>query len=701
MNFAWLTVGLCRRGAFARLAVGMYLAVCAVGGLEQAHAQAAWAYRGAPFRCTFEVGAAPQFPDAGWLISVPDMGHGMPGAADTVVVDSAGKVVPIQRVHRGELQDILLLAKDLQPQQKVMVYFGGRTARNAPSWIPRQSLFMEVRAVPLTAQFRNLQDTEALWKGSAGVYGAAFVDNITGLENPFGQSGGFITRYKGSLHPKPGNYEILAASVDAGYTWLNQKLEFPLPNAPAIPKKISEWAGKKFVVDQKGLLVEHLHGWRGDIETRPVARFMYLERGGSKPLVPKMFDNKDWVHPGATKLVKLEHEGMGEIPVLKFENRDYVGWGEEWYFDSRFGFASPPAPDLKVKWEFADGGRYEQAAAERVFADMDPVLGTVWLTRGTQTIGLKFRVVLGSDIKPASINKPKDVDRYLTKILAEDLQNLPEQTVQIYFKFVQEFGSEDQAAKLAGAWLARKPDLNNSLFESALLSHLHVSAQRDPQGALAEMAKLNPAVAQKFLRDLALFELDTRIFLLRDDSALELANRMLNAYAKDAAMLQTVRTRIGDLFRLQGKVKEAEQAYLATQKSIKDESEGRKYAAQDRAHSVAVTNLLENGHKVEALKKLRAWEIEHPMAKLQSDFLLLNGRVLMEKGRWMEALKEIESYKLLNPDSPLQIPADFYRAQALKGLGRRAEAVQIWSSIATQYPRHPLAAESLRATQNP
>lgn len=700
-DFVWFKAGR-RSGAMARrLMTALLVIACGHAGLERGYAQASWVHRGASFRCTFEAVGAPQFPDAGWLLSVPDMGHGMPGAADTVVVDAAGKPVPIQRVYRGELQETLLLAKDLQPQQKVTVYFGGRTPRNAPAWTPRQSLYMEVRAVPLTAQFRNLQDSEALWKGSAGVYGAAFVDNITGLENPFGQSGGFITRYRGYLNPKPGTYEILAASVDAGYTWLNQKLEFPLPNAPSIPLKVSEWVGKKFAVDQKGILVEHLHGWRGGIETRPVARFMYLERGGAKPLVPKMFDNKDWVHPGTTKLVKLEHESVGEIPILKFENRDYVGWGDEWYFDSRFGFATPPAPDLKVKWEFKDGGRYEQAAAERVIPDTDPVLGVVSLTRGNQNVKLGFRVVLGSDIKPASINKQKDVDRYIAKMLAEDFPNLPERTVQIYFKFVREFGSEDQAAKIAGAWLARKPDLTNPLFESALLSHLHVSAQRNPQAALAEMAKLDPAISQKFIRDLALFELDTRIFLLRDDSALDLANRMLGAFSKDAAMLQTVRTRIGDLYRLQGKVKEAEQAYLATQKSIKDESEGRKYAAQDRAHSVAVINLLENGHKVEALQKLRAWEIEHPMAKLQSDFLLLSGRVLMEKGRWMEALKEIESYKLLNPDSPLQIPADFYRAQALKGLGRKPEAMQIWSSIATQYPKHPLAAEALRLTQNP
>jgi hypothetical protein len=49
----------------------------------------------------------------------------------------------------------------------------------------------------------------------------------------------------------------------------------------------------------------------------------------------------------------------------------------------------------------------------------------------------------------------------------------------------------------------------------------------------------------------------------------------------------------------------------------------------------------------------------------------------------------------------MQISADFYRAIALKGLGRRNEAVKIWSSIFTQYPKHPLASESQRMIQNP
>jgi tetratricopeptide (TPR) repeat protein len=81
------------------------------------------------------------------------------------------------------------------------------------------------------------------------------------------------------------------------------------------------------------------------------------------------------------------------------------------------------------------------------------------------------------------------------------------------------------------------------------------------------------------------------------------------------------------------------------------------------------------------------------MAKYDSDFLLLRGRVLMTFGRWNEALQEIESFRAMQPDSPYQIPADFHRAHALYELGRKDEARAIWQEIVTKYPKNELVTE--------
>ncbi len=86
--------------------------------------------------------------------------------------------------------------------------------------------------------------------------------------------------------------------------------------------------------------------------------------------------------------------------------------------------------------------------------------------------------------------------------------------------------------------------------------------------------------------------------------------------------------------------------------------------------------------------------MNHPIAKFDSDYLLLRGRTLNAFGRWNESLAELDSFKKAQPDSPYVIDADFYRAQALDGLGRRDEARKIWSAIAKDYPNSDLAGPS-------
>ena len=52
-------------------------------------------------------------------------------------------------------------------------------------------------------------------------------------------------------------------------------------------------------------------------------------------------------------------------------------------------------------------------------------------------------------------------------------------------------------------------------------------------------------------------------------------------------------------------------------------------------------------------------------------------------------------------DSPYVIDADFYRAQALDGLGKKDDARKIWNEIATDYPKHELAAQCKALASQP
>ena len=59
-----------------------------------------------------------------------------------------------------------------------------------------------------------------------------------------------------------------------------------------------------------------------------------------------------------------------------------------------------------------------------------------------------------------------------------------------------------------------------------------------------------------------------------------------------------------------------------------------------------------------------------------------------------------DSFKKIQHDSPWLIDADFFRAEALSGLGKKEEAKKIWRGIAKDYPKHELAEQAKRMTND-
>jgi tetratricopeptide (TPR) repeat protein len=656
---------------------------------------AGWVIGDATFRFTCVAKTPPSLPEAGWVLEVPELGHTMPNAADVLLLDPSGKPVPVERGFRADGMKVVLVAKGLQVGQEYSVYYGGARTRAVPTWTPKPGLFLEVRRMAPGTSMDSPDSLETAWKSSPGVDGAEYVSSIALNDNPYGEGSHFLSRYRGWLKPGAMNLPLLVASSDASFLWINRKLEIASPGVHAPVLTLSKAAKKQVAIPEQGVLVDFLHAKGGSGVAS--ARLGYIQDGN----LVGLFEKDQWVVPGATERVKLEHIQFGTIPPLLVNHRDYIGWDGLWLFDSELKFAPGLPADCSVSWDFTDGGKSEKPVAERVLAGLNPIGVIVTLKRGAESLRIAFRFSLGGQVRAASINNPADLERYLKKITAEDFTKADPEVLKGFFRFTREFGTEQQTGKVAAAWIARNPEPSDPNWIIGLLARLRGTAQGEPKAALAELAKLPPAVAKRFLRELALFELETRVVLLKDDSAVGFAQQLLPVFAQQPEVVQLIRTRIGDLYRLQGRLKEAQDIYVAVQKTVQDESAGRKFAAQDRANAVAVGDLIEGGYRVEAEARLQLWELAHPMAKLQSDFLLLRAQAHMLFGRWGEALQEVDSFKALNPESPFQIPADFHRARALAGLGRGEEARKIWSSIVTQYPKHPLAERALRLKNTP
>ena len=415
-----------------------------------------------------------------------------------------------------------------------------------------------------------------------------------------------------------------------------------------------------------------------------------------KPVSDKMggaIPAEEWLHPGHADITKIEHVQGWPVPQIDAQFPSYLGWNGLWLYELSATLAPEPPAGWTAQWDWSDGAIATGAKCDRIVPGPAPLVATVRLTTDKNELRFVRRVTFGGAPPPeAKTEDSPAMIRYADLLAREDPAKLAPDTLKTGFVFLSEFGSDQAIGKWATAWMAKNPGIDDPLWITGQLARLRALAQTDPQQALAEMHKFDTATRRKYPRELGLMELEIMVFHLKDPKAVEIANRVAFENANnDAGRLAKVR--IGDLYRLLGRTKEAVEVYICVQKTIADETAGRKNAAQDRSNSITIADLLDQGYRHEALAKLEEWELEHPMAKYDSDFLLLRGRVLMTFYRWNEALQEIESFRAMQPDSPYQIPADFYRARALYELGKKDEARAIWQDIVTKYPKNELVGE--------
>ncbi|MEI8063908.1 MAG: tetratricopeptide repeat protein [Verrucomicrobiota bacterium] len=401
-----------------------------------------------------------------------------------------------------------------------------------------------------------------------------------------------------------------------------------------------------------------------------------------------------WVHPGTTKLVRIEQSQGWPVPVPTLHVKSYIGYANLWLYELSVSLAGALPEGWTVQWKFSDGSTSTQKEFTHVVVGGNSQSVTVKLQRGRDVLTGGRSINFVENLPAASIKNTADLHRYLNAMTNANPAELSEPVLRGYLQFFQAVEQEPLMSRLAAAWLKKNPDLGDPFWLPVQLSRLRYLAQNEPARALAELRGLPNHTRSKYAAVLDLFELDLLVFNLNDASAVTRATEISQRDPKsDTARLALVRA--GDYFRLQGRSAEAITRYQQAQRSVVEDSEGRKLPAQDQAFSMTLEDLLSRNEAVVAEQKLTEWEARHPMAKLDSDFLIWRGRVLLARGRQREALAEIESFEKLLPESPYQIDAAYYRAQALFALGRQAEARLIWAEIAKQYPQHPLAISSL------
>ena len=653
-------------------------------GLEARAQSGEWVVKGAPFRAKIRLQEPPKNADSGVAVELPDFGGSRADLADAVLVDSDGVAQPLAAIWRGSGQQAILLAKELAAGKDYAVYFGGQTDRQSRTWTPKTSLLLETRRLPAKPKMDNWQEMETAWRTAPAADGAGFVRSIYAAGNTFGADANFASHFSGWLAtPDGGDVVIYTLSSDASFVLVNDKPALEWPGIHSPDANLKTMRSQSVSCSPGFTKVDY---YQAKIGAGGVAVLGWKKNGRFEAVPPDA-----WAHPGTSRILKLDDARGWPLPLAGVTCNSGLGYGGNWFFDVECAADIPP--EWAAEWGFEDGAVFPGAKCRRILTggQLQPV--TLKLRRGNDvTSGMK-RLLFPDSLRSASVNNPADLASYLGLLDRETPSQLSQATLEAVLPLLLDFADDGHAAKFAAAWLRKNPSPDNPMWLHAQMACLHALAQSDPRKALEEMRRIDTAARKKSARAFSQYELDLLVFLLRDPSAEDLARRIVfDSPDSEAAALAKIR--IGDLYRLTGRIQPAIEQYRSVQKDVADETGGRKAPAQDRACSIAVEALLASGSRSEAADKLREWELRHPMAKFDSDFLLLRARMLLAFGRWTEALTELDSFKNVQPDSPCEIAADFYRAEALAALGKTGEAQKIWGAISTNYPRHELAAPS-------
>ena len=638
-----------------------------------------WAVAGAPYRVLLHAGEAPGIPEAGWEIQVADFGAGRADMRDVVLLGPDRKEIALDPVWRGTGRSLLVLAQAMPEGGKAAgLYFGGNASRRLRSWSARRSLLLETRRLPEGANVATFGGWQEAWKKSAVVDGAAFVPMIFHGDNPLGEAARFLSRYTGLVRTREaGNLRFYTLSDDVSYVMIAGRaaLRWQQNQPPPLnPEKVPVASVR---VPAGTVSVEYCHATINP----PAAMALGWDQDGKLGTVPP----QAWVHPGQVTAAAPEAHDGSPVPACLLEAGRYLGYGGEWYVRVR-GVIANPGEGWQVEWLWPDGHVAQGPETLRLWTNLDPLRVTLRLRNNLRVIEGHHMLVIPRAIEAASVNRERQLAEFLELLDKEDPAAVPEPARRAGFVLARDFQPAATAARWAEAWLqVAKPAAGP--WVAAMVMAIRETAKRDPAAALDRLNGLPPAARAALGNAAGLLELDLRVFGLKDPLVIGLVARLRKSGDKALASMAVIR--LGDYELLNGRIDDAARCFAEA--VANPAATAGKAPVIDRAHSLAIEDLVNGNHLEEARAKLDAWERLRPAAKIEGDQLLWRARVMFLAGEWSRALQDLETCLKVRPGAAEEIDVLFWQARALYELGNKDEARKIWQALVQDYPKHERA----------
>ena len=616
-----------------------------------------------------------------------DGGHAQPDGEDVIVVDADGNILPSRVLFSKRGGDTWVAYQGSKAKGQVAVYYGGGgSGGSGGRWQPQLSLMLTT--VPLPNAALATYKPIAAAAESGRVYGVGFVPNIWQTPNPYGPQDNFASAFVGHLNiDKPGKYHVFTCSDEASFVLIDGK-------------EVCSWPGRHKVGGGKGE-----HG--GDVElTKGQHKIEYyhaevdgeqfMALGWTTPGSDKyeVVPQSAFVHTPIATAGALERRGGGPLAACEWQQVDQLLHEDNQY--TRFRFNSQckgVPPKAKVEWDYGDGVKIDRDGYH-VYVGDGPFGCQVRITDETGKLLNQYQTIVRIEppMKNLTILDTAQVREYVDAVMKYDFSKVPPEAMSALWELAETQEDADFIRPFTEAYVARFGHSGGAWPVADRLAAAY--SLKEPQKAVELYAKLASAAPSKLDAARARMEqIELILHKLKDPKrALAVATGIRDLHSGLEARVAAVK--VGDVYRDEGDLEKAEDAYRAVQKASLEHMDRREVAVREGGYMESVSSHIDHGHLRAAREMLVQWEADYPTGKLSGDLILMTAKYFEALGDHQRALDELTTLTKINPLTPFLPEVELRMARAYAKLGNAAKARELRDKVIREYPNSRAAKDA-------